>query len=64
MIYFHLQLPGHTLWLREVKAGTQGKKLEARTEMEAFHRKGCLWPCSTGLAHPFSLFKAGLPVQG
>lgn len=41
MIYFPLQLPAHTLSLREVKAETQGKKWEARTETEAFHGKGC-----------------------
>jgi hypothetical protein len=44
--YFSFQYPGHTPLLKEVRAETQGRNLEAETGVEAME-ECCLLACSS-----------------
>lgn len=49
--------------MREVRAGTQGRDLEAGTEVEAIEDH-CLMACSSSPAQPAFLYSLRPPAQG
>ena len=57
-VYFNLHLSGHNPSLKEVRAGTQGRTLEAGSDAEAMEGVP-YW-----LAQPAFLYNSGPPAQG
>ena len=58
-----LTFPQYSPSLSEVKAGTQGRNLEAETEAETTEEH-CLVACFFWLAHPAFLYNSGPPALG